>query len=109
MKTGTPKKYSFSLGDISDLLDNKLAIFEGKFDKNLSRRFAQNNVAIYAELDKRFGEVDKRFAEIDKRFDQINKRFDENDDAHQAILKAVGEMTDKKIAKHCVEKHALTV
>ena len=53
--------------------------------------------------------MDKRFAQVDDRFERLEKKVDEgfkeNYDAHQEIIGAIDEICDRKIKKHCEEKH----
>jgi hypothetical protein len=107
MKTKATKKYPFTLGDISDLLDNKIGILETRLDVKLNTletrltgKINQSATGIIAEMDKRFGLADSRFDEVDKRFDM-------NDDAHQEIIGAIDEMSDRKIKQHCQKFHTV--
>lgn len=93
MKNKT-KTYPFTLGDISDLLDNKLAIFSDKFDKKLDQKLSQNNVAIYGELDKRFSEIDTGIGGLRK---EMNGRFDELADTLQDIMGMIEDVSEAKI------------
>lgn len=95
--------YPFALSNISDLLDNKLAIWADKikFDlrDELGRKIDQSATGIIAEMD-------KRFAEVYDRFDEVDRRFDVNDDAHQEVIGAIDEIADRKIEQHVCEKHS---
>lgn len=114
MKAQTIKKiYPFTLSDISDLLDNKLAIWSDRIRSELKIKIDQSTTGIIAEMDKRFAtvderfdDVDKRFAQVDKRFDKIDERFNDNDNAHQEIISAIEEISERKIKQHSNEKHS---
>lgn len=68
-------------------------------------------------VEDRLGNVESRLGNVESKLDahikqneteyrQIMKRFDDNDDAHQELLGASDEICDRKIEKHCQEKHS---
>lgn len=86
MKTKVTKsRYPFTLSDISDLLDNKLAIWSDRIRSEIKTKIDQSATGIIAEMDKRFAQVDDRFDEIDKRFTEVDKRFDRVEDKIQSL------------------------
>lgn len=88
-------KNSFpTLDQIKEALRDEGKTIIAAFDRDVKLLEAKVN-----NLEER---VDKGFTEVKS---EMNQRFNENDEAHQEILKTIGELTDIKITKHYQEQH----
>lgn len=70
--------------------------------KTIIAAFDREVKLIEAKVDNLEEKVDKGFTEVKS---EMNRRFNQNDEAHEEIIKAIGELSDIRIARHRQEQH----